>query len=215
MKTLTILSSLILALTACGKEEVKPTAKETTKEAPSVAAKKEAPKALPAPTPKADDGADYARVLISHKEKKPTDPVIVNFPGIKVVKADFDPSNLEGASAEVSLDLLSLSSGIPKRDGHLKSEDYLDVAATPEILIKVSDVKKSGDNYEATAEVSAHGATASYPVKFKVLSSDDTSVVVEATHTFKRTDFNIGLGEDDKSAEELTMEMRLTFKKEA
>src|SRR5690349_2822111 len=71
------------------------------------------------------DTADKLEILADHND--PTKgPVTVTFTGVKVVKANFDPANLEGGTAELEVDVGSLGTGVAKRDGHLKTPDYLD-----------------------------------------------------------------------------------------
>ncbi len=48
----------------------------------------------------------------------------------------FDPGSPEGASVEVTIDANELWSGEADRDGHLKSEDFLDVENHPQITFK-------------------------------------------------------------------------------
>lgn len=215
-RNIILVAALATALFACNKKEeakpAEPTSETATAPSPAAAPAPEAtPKAAPA-VPAADDGSDYVRVLATHKEPKPSDPVVVEIKDFSVTSSNFDPAKLEAASAEITLDFSSLSSGIDKRDGHLKAADYLDVATMPTAVIKVSGVKKAGDGYEASAEVRAHGVTKTMPVSFKVLEADATSVQIEASKEFDRNDFGISTGDDDTSAPLLKIEMRLTLR---
>lgn len=208
LRTITF-SVAVLAAFGCGKD-TEPKAEQVPATKP---AEPPAPKPAPAPPkPADDDQADYIRVLASHAEQKPGDPVTVTFDSFRITKAELDPGNLEGATAELEIDLGSLSSGVDKRDGHLKSADYLDVGAHPKAVVKISDVAKKADGvYTANAEVTAHGVTKSMPVEFRVVHADDDSVKVKASHTFEREAFSIGKPEGDSVAPELTIEMQLTF----
>lgn len=214
-----LIAALSLALVACAKKDeskASEPAKESaavTPEAPATAPTPETKPAAEPAAPEADSDADYVRILATHKKPKPSDPVIVHVKSFSVVKAEFDPANLEGATAEITLDLKSIDSGIGGRDKHLKAADYLDVDNTPQVLIKVSDVKKAGEGYEASVEVSAHGATKTMPVNFNLLKSDDTSVQIEASKEFDLHDFGISLAEDMSNAPIAKIEMRLTLKK--
>lgn len=158
--------------------------------------------------------ADYIKVLAKHApDPKPDDPVEVEIKKFRVVKADFDPDNLEGASAELELDLASLSSGVEKRDGHLKSPDYLDVGKFATARVVVSDVKKDGDAYEAVARVSAHGVDKEFPVSFEVTDKSEDSIRIEGQHQFQRADFELGKKEGDSTQQDLVIEMALTLEK--
>src|SRR5262245_58497407 len=77
------------------------------------------------------DKSDYFIVYAGHAEPKPTDPVAVRFEKVKVTKVKFAKpvdKGLEGASAQFQVELASLKSDSDKRDGHIKSPDYIDVA---------------------------------------------------------------------------------------
>ena len=164
--------------------------------------------------PAVADGGDYIKILASHApEPKPTDPVTIEIKSFTVIKADFDPKNLEGATAELELDLASIDSGLGKRDGHLKSPDYLDIAKFAKATVKVSAVKKDGDGYVAKAEVDAHGVKKTLDITFEVTEATDDSVKIKGSHKFKRADFSLGKEEKDPSSQDLELQLALTFKK--
>ncbi len=210
MKLATLfLAVAAIALPACKKESAPTEAKPTT-EAP-----KETPnEAPPAPTPAAS--ADFITVYAAHAEPKPNDPVEVKFEKFSVTKASFDPKNLEGGTATVEIDLASLSSGSEKRDGHLKSESYIDLAKFTTATIDVANVKKKDDtHYSADATVDFHGAKKTYPVEFEVVATTDDSVTIKGAQKFARADFNVGKepGPEESVAKELEIKLQLTLKK--
>lgn len=209
-----------LALSGCSKKDEKkqPEAKkpEPTKPEPK---KPEPKKPEPKPEPKqpAAAGADFVKVLASHEPSTPTDPVTIAIEKFSVKSAKFDPANLEGATAELELDLSSIKSDKDKRDGHLKSGDYLDVAKFATANVKIADVKKKADKtYTANADVTAHGATKKLPIEFTVVEAKDDWVKVNAKHEFDRMDFGIGKepdGENERVGKKMTIEVQLTLKK--
>jgi polyisoprenoid-binding protein YceI len=208
------LAVAVAALPACSKKEDAP--KPTTEAPkPTTEAPKETPKEVPpAPTPSAD--ADFISVFAAHAEPKPNDPVEVKFTKFSVTKASFDPKNLEGGTATIAIDLASLDSGSPKRDGHLKSPDYIDLAKFTTATIDVTNVKKKSDTaYTADANVDFHGAKKTYPVEFEVVSTTDDSVKIKGAQKFARADFGLGKGPgpDESVAQELEIKLQLTLKK--
>lgn len=211
-KLLCIATIAAAASFGCSKDKAEPKQAEVTetKTAPAVAEPKPEPaKAVQAPQ---KETSDYVRVLASHSPAKPGDPVTVSFESFKVTNSNFDPANLEGGTAEIEIDLGSVSSGLDKRDGHLKSPDFLNVAESPKAQIKISSVKKKDDStYSATAEVTAHGMTKSLPVEFSVIDSSGSTISIKASKEFSRLDFGIGKAEGDPTDATMTMEMALTL----
>lgn len=230
MKALTTLAfALTLAITGCKKKEEAPPATPTAGSADTAgsaavgsgsgsagsAAVVEAPKETPPPA--ADPAAEYISVFASHAEKKPGDPVEVKFQKFTVKKAAFDPKNLEGGTATIEIDLASLSSGSEKRDGHLKTPDYIDVAKFTTATVDVANVKKKDDtHYTAEAKVNFHGAEKTYPIEFEVVETGADSVKIKTAQKFQRADFNLGKpepGADESVAKELELKAQLTLKK--
>lgn len=199
-----------LALVACKKKESAPSAGTGT--GSTSPQPKPDPRPDPKPQPPAD--ADYLKVVANHVDPN-KGPVELSFGLPTVTKASFDPANLEGGTAELEVDVTSLSTGIAKRDNHLKSPDYLDVATFPKATIKVANVKKTGDGaYSADATVSIHGVEKTWPLAFTVLSSTADSVRVKFTQPFSRLDFGVGKPEtDDSSKAQVELQGVLTIKK--
>lgn len=212
-----LFSSVIVALAfaaapACKKQEAAPPAPTATAPTPGSAAA--APATATAPAPVA--AVDHITVLAKHEPAKPDDPVKVSFQRFTVTKATFDPANLEGATATVEIDLASLSSGSEKRDGHLKTASYIDLAKFTTATVDVANVKKQGDkSYTADAKVKFRDAEKTYPVTFEVLDSTADSVRIKGSQKFPRADFNVGTepGPEESVAKELEIQLQLTLKK--
>lgn len=215
-----LLASLVLALTvavapACKKQEDAAPAPTTTQPAGSAGSAATAPTPTP-PAPTADANADFVSVFASHHQTKPNDPVEVKFSKFAVTKASFDPRNLEGGTATIEIDLASLASGSDKRDGHLKSASYIDLAKFTTATIDVSNVKKKDDtHYTADAKVSFHGVDKTYPVAFEVVETGADSVKVRGAQKFARADFNLGTepGPEESVAKDVEIKLQLTLKK--
>ncbi len=158
--------------------------------------------------------SDYFRVEVWHTEPKASDPVVVSFPSLRVKSASFDPGNLEGASAELIVDLTALSSGSKKRDKHLRDPDFFDTDKHPLATIKISGVKRKSEAiYQALADVEVHGEEQHWPVTFTLVDSTETSVTIEATHKFDRNDFKVGDANTDSIAGPVEAEVRVTLTK--
>ena len=157
--------------------------------------------------------ADYLKVIGDHVDAT-KGKVEVTFAKWSVTKASFDPANLEGGTAELEIDAAALSTGVTKRDDHLRSSDYLDVAKFPLATVKVANVKKAGDKaYTADATVNIHGVEKVWNIKFDVVGSTADSVTVKFSQPFSRVDFGVGGTTAEESAKpEVKIEGQLTLK---
>ena len=64
---------------------------------------------------------------------------------------EFDPEDIESAKVEATIPVNELTStGVPDRDNHLKSPDFLNATDYPTITFKSTQVKKTG---ETTARI--------------------------------------------------------------
>lgn len=166
--------------------------------------------------PKAEEVKDHIKATIDHHDTS-KGLVTVEFGDFKVVKAHVDLENLEKAMAVVEFDIASLKSGIDKRDEHLKSPDFFDVAQFAKGTFTVSKLEKTeeADMYKATAEVDIHGVKKEIPVSFKVVEKkEDGAIVVEAeAKDLARADWGVGgAPEQVNAAPTFGVALRLTLK---
>jgi polyisoprenoid-binding protein YceI len=102
----------------------------------------------------------------------------------------------EKSTFEISARLDSINTMAKKRDDHLKGPDFFNVKQYPTIVLKSKSVKKTGDKYDVTADLTLHGVTK--PVSFvftpgktgkdmagKIRTSGETVLKI------KRTDFGM------------------------
>jgi polyisoprenoid-binding protein YceI len=220
-RILMIVSAAALFSGACGNKEetttteVKPEQPEVKPEQPEV--KPEQPEVKPEQPEAPAAGADYIKLWASHEPTTEADPVEITVQGFKVVSAQFDPANLENGTAELELDLTTIKSNDPKRDGHLATPDYLDTGKFGKATVKISEVKKvDDDTFSAKADVSFRDQTKSFPVQFDVVEKTADGVRVKGTHEFSRLDFGVGKepdGKNERVAKNVKIEMQLTLKK--
>jgi len=106
-----------------------------------------------------------------------------------------DPAS---AKIDATIDASSIDTRVEKRDMHLKSPDFLDVAKFPTITFKSTKVEADGPNkWKVTGDLTLHGVTK--PVVLEVEGSGapisdpmgNTRAGASATTTIKRSDFGL------------------------
>jgi len=111
---------------------------------------------------------------------------------------DLDDRDVTRSTVEVTIDLNSVNTHEPKRDGHLKSADFFDTAKYPNATFKSTKVQKAGKNkLKVTGDLNLHGVTK--PVVLEVEGPTDafkspfgtTVRGVHATAKIDRKEFGI------------------------
>jgi polyisoprenoid-binding protein YceI len=73
-----------------------------------------------------------------------------------------DQANLTKSQVEVNIKADSIDTSEPKRDEHLRSPDFFDVAKYPSIAFSSTKIVRAGGNkYKLTGDLTMHGATKS------------------------------------------------------
>jgi polyisoprenoid-binding protein YceI len=63
------------------------------------------------------------------------------------------------AKVDVSIDAASIDTAEPKRDEHLKSSDFLDVAAHPTLRFESRSIAREGARYRVSGDLTIRGVT--------------------------------------------------------
>ncbi|WP_375761376.1 YceI family protein [Corallococcus exercitus] len=73
---------------------------------------------------------------------------------------NLDDKDITKSTIEATLDATTINTNEPKRDEHLKSPDFFDVAKFPTITFKSTKVAKAGkDKLNVTGDLTMHGVT--------------------------------------------------------
>ena len=71
-----------------------------------------------------------------------------------------DSTNFQNAKVDFTVDASSISTGVDQRDGHLKTDDFLNVAEYPSITLKSVSLKKvAGSKYLLLADLTIRNTT--------------------------------------------------------
>jgi polyisoprenoid-binding protein YceI len=111
-------------------------------------------------------------------------------------KIDIDREHPEKSSVVAKIDVRSIDTGIVKRDNHLRSTEFFNVAKFPEIIFKSGRVRQTGQQSgNIFGDLTMHGVTKPITLHVKLVSplSNDTKETRWAvtTEPLKRRDFNL------------------------
>lgn len=140
-----------------------------------------------------DTAHSFANFSIRHVVAKTSG----SFNDIKgVIK--IDKENLANSSVEAKISVASISTGLAKRDDHIKKPEYLDAANFGEISFVSSKVEaKSATEGVMTGQFTLHGVSKEIAIPFKVLGfgSDPWGGMrsgFEGKTTIKASDYGFG-----------------------
>lgn len=112
-------------------------------------------------------------------------------------KVVFDGKNVENGSVEITIQMNSLDTKNEKRDGHLKSPDFLDAEKFPTMTFVSKKIsKKSGNYYDIVGDLTLKGVTREVTLNSEFYGSLDdpmgnTKAGFSAKTTINRQDFNV------------------------
>jgi len=113
-------------------------------------------------------------------------------------KVTLDEKDLTKSTLEAIIDASTINTREPKRDAHLKSPDFFDVAKFPNLTFKSTKITKAGKGkFKMAGDLTIHGVTK--PVTFDVTGFDEPTkspwgTVVRggmATATINRKDYGL------------------------
>ncbi len=111
-------------------------------------------------------------------------------------RIDIDREHPEKSSVMAKIDVRSIDTGIVKRDNHLRSAEFFNVAKFPEITFKSHRVKQTGQQSgDIFGDFTTHGVTKPITLHVRLVSpiSNDTKETrwTGTTEPLKRRDFNL------------------------
>ncbi len=109
----------------------------------------------------------------------------------------YDPANPEASTLSVTVELDSVKTRDDKRDGHLKSPDFFDVANHPKMTFVSSKVEKSGAGLAVTGDLTLRGKTHAVVLTVEEVTGEQVDpwgmrrIGASAHGKIKRSDFGI------------------------
>jgi polyisoprenoid-binding protein YceI len=129
--------------------------------------------------------------------------------GISNVKGTFpkvsgtlllDEKNMAKSSVDITIDAASVNTNNEKRDAHLQSPDFFDVAKFPTVTFKSKTVAKTAQGYSVVGDLTMKGVTKTVSIPFTLVGPKEHPMMpvymvgVEGSLMVNRRDYNINYG---------------------
>lgn len=107
------------------------------------------------------------------------------------VTIKFDSPNLATSSIEASVETTTINTDNKTRDGHLRKEEYFDVAKFPKMSIKSVSFSKDDNNYKGKFKLTIKGVTKDIEIPFSYIENGN-SANFKGSFTINRLDYKVG-----------------------
>jgi polyisoprenoid-binding protein YceI len=110
---------------------------------------------------------------------------------------ELDDKDVTKSKVEATIDVTGLNTNMPKRDEHLRSADFFDVAKFPTVAFKSTKIEKVGEKLKITGDLTMHGVTKPVTLEGEVsaeVKHPMSNAMVRAaalTTTVNREDFGL------------------------
>lgn len=120
-----------------------------------------------------------------------------------VVDLKFSPDDLENSSLSVVIDVNSIDTDNERRDGHLKSEDFFNVAEFSNITFESQSIEAVGENqFVAKGQLTMRDVTQDFELPFTLLglvqnpfNENETVAAFQSEFQINRMDYEVGQGD--------------------
>jgi len=114
----------------------------------------------------------------------------------KTVSGEFNFSE-ENSNMNISIDVNSINTSNEKRDNHLKSDEYFDVAIYPTMTFISTDISKTKDGFIAKGNLTIKDVTKEVSLPVTYLGQQETpwgfpSAALEGEIVINRAEYNVG-----------------------
>ena len=109
-----------------------------------------------------------------------------------------DDKDFTKSSVDATVDVTTVDTGVAKRDAHLKSPDFFDVAKFPAMTFVSKKISGSGDEYHVIGDLTLHGVTRSVDLTMEKPGKEQVGMDGKSIHrgfsattTIHRQDFGL------------------------
>ncbi len=146
--------------------------------------------------------------------------------GISNVKGTFpkvsgtlllDEKNMAKSSVDITIDAASVNTNNEKRDAHLQSPDFFDVAQFPTVTFKSKTVAKTAQGYSVVGDLTMKGVTKTVSIPFTLVGPKEHPMMpvymvgVEGSLMVNRRDYNINYGMAAMVGDEVSIDLQVEF----
>ena len=132
---------------------------------------------------------------------------------------DLDSQHPEHSSVSARIQVSSIDTGIKKRDDHLRSPEFFNVAKYREITFKSRSVKQTGSQSgDIMGDLTLHGVTKPVTLRVKLVTpvSDEARTRWEVTtEPLKRRDFGLMFGSATETVSGISQDVAIKIDIEA
>jgi polyisoprenoid-binding protein YceI len=132
---------------------------------------------------------------------------------------DLDRQHPEHSSVSARIQVSSIDTGIKKRDDHLRSPEFFNIAKYSEITFKSRSVKQTGSQSgDIVGDLTLHGVTKPVTLRVKLVTpvSDEARTRWEVTtEPLKRRDFGLMFGSATETVSRISQDVAIKIDIEA
>src|SRR5262249_55660928 len=107
-------------------------------------------------------------------------------------EVQLDPAKIENSSFKITIEAASINTRVERRDNHLRSKDFFDVATYPQITLVSKKITKTGDRKNAVAgDLRLSGVTRQIDIEITQVFYENNRGRFRATFPINRKDFGM------------------------
>ncbi len=107
-------------------------------------------------------------------------------------EVQLDPAKIESSSFKLTIESASINTRIQRRDDHLRSKDFFDVATYPQITLVSKKITKTSDRkFTVAGDLTLHGVTKPIEVQLNQVFYENNRGRFRTTFPINRKEFGI------------------------